>query len=111
VRIGFARIFVQDEVGDYKWRDPAEEDTVRTFKFSTDQFTAANRLRQGRSPSSKAIMGPTLRTTIDWDPITGGYQLSRVELGLFGKTVWLVHQPSTSADESGTIGIQLNISW
>jgi hypothetical protein len=52
-----------------------------------------------------------VETTIRWDTGAGTYELSRVELALFGDRVWLMHQQRQSDEESGSVGIQLKKKW
>lgn len=111
-RVGIPLVVVEDAEGEYEWRTHTDDDGIRTIKLSTDHLGSVSRLLQGRpNASSKPAVGPSLQTTLEWDTTIGEYQFSRVELGLVGKRVWLVHEQRESDEESGTVGIRLKKEW
>jgi len=104
--VGLPLVIVEKD-GEYTWREQSNEHGIRTVKVGTDQFAALRRLwKRGKAQPEKRLES-TLQTAVQWDTVTGTYELSRVELGLFGKRVWLVHEQREPDDESGTVGIQL----
>ena len=108
--IGVPLVLVEKD-GEYAWRDLSGPDGVRTVRIGTDQFTALRRLLQGGKAGATSPAVPVLETMVDWDTATGTYELSRIELGLLGRRVWLVHQQRDANDESGSVGIQLKREW
>ena len=109
-RIGMPLVVVEKD-GAYAWRKQSDSDGIRTLKLGTDQFATLQRLWKRRKPNAEASTEPTLQTTVQWDTATGNYELSRVELGLFGRHVWLMHEQRDSDDESDSVGIQLKKTW
>ena len=108
--VGLPLVIVEEE-GEYTWREQSAEQGIRTLKVGTDQFATLRRLWKRRKLRPEEPPQSTLQTSIEWDTATGTYELSRVELGLFGKRVWLVHEQRESDDETGTVGIQLRKEW
>jgi hypothetical protein len=47
--------------------------------------------------------GPALQTSVQWDTATGSYELNRVEVGLFGKRVWLTLEQPETDDDAGPV--------
>ena len=109
-RVGVPLVVVEKE-GEYAWRESSGADGVRTVEVGTDQFAALRRLWKRRKATPKEETEPALQTTVQWDTATGTYELNRVELGLFGRRVWLMHELRETDDESGTVGIQLKKEW
>lgn len=111
--MGIPLIIVEEngDAGEYAWRPQSGEDGIRTVTIGTEQFAAVRRLwRRTQSPSETSA-APVLKTTLDWNTKTDTYEFSRVELGLFGKRVWLMHEQHESNEGSGTVGFQLKKEW
>jgi len=109
-RAGMPLVVVERD-GEYSWREQSGGDGVRTVKIDTEQFAVLRRFWQKGNDNGAKSAGPVLRTSLDWDTATGTYELSRIELGLFGKKVWLMHEQRESSEDSETIGIQLKREW
>ncbi len=106
--LGIPLVIVEKE-GEYAWREQPSAGGIRTVQVGTDQFAALSRFLRQRQTNLQAVPETSLQTTVKWDTTTGTYKLSRVELGLLGKRVWLMHEQS--GDEAGTIGIQIKKEW
>jgi hypothetical protein len=108
-RAGVPLVFVEKD-GEFAWREQAAEDGIRTVTIGTDQVAALRRL-WSKNPYGAPSSTPVLKTSIDWDPAEGTYELKRIEVGLLGERVWLMHEQSQDDNESGTIGIQFRKEW
>ena len=108
-RTGIPLVMVEKD-GEYEWRDRSATDGIRTVKFGTEQFAVFRNLRE-RGKIAADSRGPVLQMSADLDTTTGKYELSRVELGLFGKSVWLMHRQHESDEEPGTTGILFRKEW
>jgi hypothetical protein len=84
---------------------------VRAVTIGTDQFAALRRLWSGGKEGGGASSRPVVQTIIDFNAAEGTYELKRVELGLFGEHVWLMHQQPETDEESGSIGILFQKEW
>jgi hypothetical protein len=93
-RAGVPLVFVEKD-GEFAWREQA----------------AALRRLWSKNPYGAPSSTPVLKTSIDWDPAEGTYELKRIEVGLLGERVWLMHEQSQDDNESGTIGIQFRKEW
>lgn len=108
--VGVPLVFVEQD-GEYAWREQSTENGIRTAKVGTDQFAALRRLWMRGKGYPETPPQSTLQTSVQWDTATGNYEFSRVELGLLGKRVWLMHEQRESDEESGRIGIQIKKEW
>ncbi len=109
-RAGVPLVFVEKD-GEYAWRAQSGNDGIRTVRIGTDQLGELLRFwRRGRN-GTQPLSGPVLQTTLDWDTDAGTYDLQRIELGLLGKRVWLVHEQRESDDKTGTLKIQFQKEW
>lgn len=108
--IGLPLVIVEKD-GEYGWREESSEHGIRTVEVGTDQFAALRRLWKRQAPRGEASSDPTVRASVQWDTTTDSYELSRVELGLFGERVWLMHEQREADDESGSVGIRLKTEW
>lgn len=104
-------VVIVEKEGEYAWRKQSAVDGVRTVKVGTADFAALRRLWKGEKLRSVPSSAPVVETTMGWDTATGTYELSRVELGLFGKRVWIMHEQRESDEGGGTVGIQLRKGW
>ena len=109
-RAGIPLVFVEKD-GEYSRREPSGGNGVRTVKIGTGQFADLRRFWKRGQGDAKTSSGPVLQTTVDWDTATGAYELKRIELGLFGRRVWLMHEQRESNEGPATIGIQLKREW
>ncbi|MBL7077138.1 MAG: hypothetical protein ISS31_06685 [Kiritimatiellae bacterium] len=104
-------LVVVERDGEYVWREESGADGVRTVTMGTDQFKALRRLWKRRRAHAEAIPSATVQTTVQWDTDTDTYGLSRIELGLFEKRVWLIHELRETDDEADAVGIQIKKEW
>lgn len=109
-RVGVPLLIVERE-GEYKWRGQSNQDGIRTIDLGTDQVAALRRLWKQEATSPANASQPAVQTSLRWDTATGTYHLDRIELGLFGRRVWIMHQQPEVDEESGTIGIELKRDW
>ena len=109
-RVGLPLVIVEDgkAEGEYAWRTPSGTDGIRAIKISTDQLAV---LRHQATGSARTAGGPVLQTTVDWDAATGSYQFNRIELGLFGKRVWIMHVQSDSDEAGDSLGVEIKKEW
>lgn len=108
--VGLPLVIIEKD-GEYAWREQSNEHGIRTVKVGTEQFAALRRLWKGGKARPDKASEPALQTSVQWDTATGAFELSRVELGLFGRRVWLLHEQRDSDDESGTVGIRIKKEW
>lgn len=108
--VGVPLVIVEKE-GEYAWREQSGGDGFRAVQVGTDHLTAIRRLWKRQRANPEAVPETTVRTTVQWDTDTGTYALSRVELGLFGKRVWLMHEQRDSDEEPRAVGIQFKKEW
>jgi len=108
--IGVPLLLVEKD-GEYAWRERTGTDGVRTVRMGTEQFAALRRLWRHKKAAPEKAPAATVQTTIQWDTVSGAYDLTNVELGLFGKRVWIVHEQRQADEESGTIGIRIKKEW
>lgn len=109
-RAGVPLVFVEKD-GEYAWREHSGAHGVRTVTIGTDQFAELRRLLKIGKDPEKAATGPVLKSTVDWDAVSGSYEMKRVELGLFGERVWLMHELRESDESPGGFGIQIRKEW
>lgn len=109
-RFGLPLVVVEKD-GAYQWRGQSDSDGIRTVKIGTDHVAALRRLWKKGEDDASGPAGPVLQTTIDWDTGSGSYELRRVELGLLGERVWLMHERGEAGDEGGTVGVRLKKEW
>lgn len=109
-RAGVPLVIVEKN-GEYTWKEQSASAGIRTVKVGTDQFAMLRRFWKKGDNNTAASTVPVLQASGDWDMATGTYELRRVELGLFGEHVWLMHQQRESDAESGTVGFQIKKSW
>ncbi|NQU41143.1 MAG: hypothetical protein HQ523_14420 [Lentisphaerae bacterium] len=107
--MGVPLVIVEKE-GEYTWRERTAADGIRTLTLDTSEFAALRRLWKQEGPHAEAASIPTVATTVTWDTATGTYDLSRIELGLLGKRVWLMHEFRES-DKPGSVGLQFKQEW
>lgn len=105
-------VIVEDTEVPYEWGAQTDGAGIVSIKLNTDYIGSVNRLLSGkRGPSPGTPTGSSLETTIEWDTTAGEYQFSRVELGLVGRRVWLVHELPESDEDTGAVGIRLRKEW
>jgi hypothetical protein len=109
-RVGLPLVIVEKD-GEVAWRETSGGDGTRTARIGTDQLAALRRLLGRGRDGAKTSSLPVLETTVGWDTATGAYGLNRVELGLFGKRVWIMFEQGEPDEESGTVGIQFKKEW
>ncbi len=97
--------------GDYAWREQSAANGIRTVTIGTDQFATLRRLWSRNKDGAAMPPRTVLQTTVDWNTAAGSYELKRIELGLLGERVWLMHEQGTSDHEHGAIGIQFKKEW
>jgi hypothetical protein len=104
-------LMIVEKDGAYAWREQSGADGIRTIKIGTDQFEILRRIMPGGKNGSDNAPRPVVQTTVELDPDAGLYELKRIELGLLGERVWLMHEQREDGEESGTIGIQFRTEW
>lgn len=109
-RAGLPLVLVEKD-GEYAWREQSSSAGVRTVKIGSDQFATLRRLWERNKNPANTPPRTVLQTTVDWDTAAGSYKLKRIELGLLGERVWLVHEHNESDNESEIIGIQFKKEW
>lgn len=90
-------------------RDPAADGAPR-IRVSTDQLRLLLGLARRSPPAPSESSGLAVRSAFDRDGASGQYQISRVEVGLLGRRLWLVHEPGQH-DESGRSGVRVQFRW
>jgi hypothetical protein len=110
VRAGAPLILVEKD-GDYSWRTLSDADGVRSLRIGTDKLAEIHRFWKGGTRRPKDSAWPVLQTTVEWDTASGTYTLKRLELGFFGKRVWLIHELREADERYGTIGVQIKMEW
>jgi hypothetical protein len=110
VNVGVPLVIVEEN-GEFAWREQSGGDGVRSVKVGTDQFAALQQLWKRRKAIPGEAREPALQATVSWDETTESYELSRVELGIVGRSVWLVHEQRETDEDRGTIGIQIKKQW
>lgn len=104
------RVLVEAD-GEYAFKMPSGGDGVRRVTIGTDHLAAIRRFWRDVPHRSPKSSWPVLQTTLEWDPASGTYTLTRVELGFFRRRVWLIHQLPDAEDRFGSIGIQIKKEW
>ncbi len=104
------RILVETE-GEYSLRTPASTDGVQRLTIGTDHLALIRRFWKADPYRSPRSSWPVLQTTVEWDAASATYTLRRVELGFFGRRVWLIHELPDTEDRYGSIGIQIKREW
>ena len=109
-RVGIPLLIVEKD-GAYSWREQSGADGIRTVKIGTGHFARLRRYWKKGESGPERSSGPVLQTSVDWDTDKGTYELSRVDLGLLGKRVWIMHEQRESDNSSGTVGVQFKKEW
>jgi hypothetical protein len=109
-RAGIALVLVESK-SSRAWQKKSGDDGVWAMKIGTAQYAALRRFwHTGRDEDQRASE-TVFQTTVDWNTAAGTYELKRIELGLLGESVWLVHELRESDEKAGTLGIQFRKKW
>lgn len=100
-------VLVVGDGGAEQRQKTSNDKSIRTVQVDTDQMAAFQNLWQKKNTTKTTPAGPTVKTTLQYDTDTGNYELNRIELGVFGRSVWLVHEEPKDKSESGSVGIRL----
>jgi len=109
-QVAIPRILVETEEG-YQFKETSGTDGAQRLTIGTDHLAAIRRFWKDDRYRSPLSSWPVLQTTVEWDPASGTYTLTRVELGFFRRWVWVIHQLPDAEDRYGSIGIQIKREW
>jgi hypothetical protein len=109
-QMAIPRILVETEEG-YQFKETSGTDGVQRLTIGTDHLAVIRRFWKNDRYRSSQSAWPVLQTTVEWDPASGTYTLTRVELGFFRRWVWLIHQLPDAEDRYGSIGVQIKMEW
>jgi hypothetical protein len=89
----------------------AAEPARRELRLSTDQLQyVLQTVRQGAPQPAATAETPALRSTLRWDDAQGQYELHRIEFGMPGRHLWIVHELGAD-NERGVTGVRLQREW
>ena len=107
---GIPLVLVEKE-GEYAWREQSNMTGVRTMTVGTDQLATLRRIWMHGKPDTRQARDPNLKTKIVWDSTTDTYELSGVELGLFGDHLLLMHEQPRDDEDDGSVGLEFKAKW
>lgn len=109
-QVAIPRILVETE-GGYQFKTPSGTGSVQRLTIGTDHLAAIRRFWKDDRYRLPRSSWPVLQMTVEWDPSSGIYSLTRVELGFFRRWVWLIHQLPDMEDRYGSIGVLIKREW